>query len=180
MNKFNVKDLMVSALMTSLICVGAFIKIPLFVVPVTMQFFFVNFSIVYQSRKYAALTILTYIILGLIGLPVFSGGGGASYIFMPTFGYIIGFLLASVISGTVKKQLNVSLKSNLIISSINIFIIYFCGVSYFYLLANFYLGNQIGILKLLVVGCLIFIPSDTISGILSSLLSDRIKRSLKR
>ena len=179
MNSFNVRDLIISALMTSLICVGAFIKIPLFVVPVTMQFFFVNFSIVYQSRKYAALTILTYIILGLIGLPVFSGGGGPSYIFMPTFGYIIGFFLASVVSGTVKRYLGESLKSNLLLSLINIFIIYFCGVFYFYFLSNFYLGNQIEILRLLVVGCLIFIPSDTISGILSSLLSVRIKKCLK-
>lgn len=179
MNSFNVRDLIISALMTSLICVGAFIKIPLFVVPVTMQFFFVNFSIVYQSRKYAAMTILTYIILGLIGLPVFSGGGGPSYIFMPTFGYIIGFFLASVVSGTVKRYLSESLKSNLLLSLINIFIIYFCGVFYFYFLSNFYLGNQIEILRLLVVGCLIFIPSDTISGILSSLLSVRIKKCLK-
>ncbi|HOO47090.1 MAG TPA: biotin transporter BioY, partial [Deltaproteobacteria bacterium] len=75
---------------SALTAAGAFIKIPIAPVPITLQNFFVILSGIILGPKAGALSQIVYIIIGLIGLPVFSGGGGPSYIFKPTFGYILG------------------------------------------------------------------------------------------
>jgi biotin transport system substrate-specific component len=144
----------------------------------TLQFFFVNFAILFQERRYAVLTVAAYILLGLVGLPVFAGGGGIAYLWKPTFGYILGFLFAAIITGYLKRK-TPSYRTLLAFSGLNILIVYLFGLLYFYCLSNFYLGNQITLSKLLVVGCLIFIPGDVCSGVLSSYLSLKIRRALR-
>ncbi|MGE4484545.1 MAG: biotin transporter BioY [Oscillospiraceae bacterium] len=171
----NLSKLLIAGFFATFICIGAFIKIPFLFVPMTLQFLFVNLAVLYQDKKYGVLSVLTYITLGLMGLPVFAGGGGLGYVLKPTFGYIIGFLAAAVVTGSVKDKFACSLRTNLIFSALNIILIYICGISYFYLISNFYLGSRIGITKLLIVGCLMFIPSDVFSGVLSSYLAVRLK-----
>jgi len=174
MNKTQTKYLVISALMTTLMCVGSYIKIPFIFVPLTMQFFFVNLSALIQPRKYAVLSVLAYVLLGLIGLPVFSGGGGIGYVLTPTFGYIIGFFLSAVVSGTIKPLIKASFGSRILLGVINIAIIYICGLAYFYLIAYYYLNSEISLAKLWISGCAVFIPSDTASMILSALIAGRI------
>lgn len=174
--KNSTKELITAGLFAALVCIGAYIRIPFLFVPLTAQFLFVNLAILYQSRRFALLSIFTYIFLGLIGLPVFANGGGIGYLLKPTFGYIVGFLLAAGITGTIKDKLPRSLKIHLLLSGINIMIIYICGLIYFYLISNVYLGSSITISKLFVVGCLIFIPGDILSGVISSLLAERLRR----
>ena len=48
-----------------------------------------------------ALAVVVYIVLGLIGLPIFTQGGGPGYIFQPSFGYIIGFAVAAYVNGKI-------------------------------------------------------------------------------
>lgn len=166
-----IKDLIISALLAALICVGAWIKIPIPYVPITLQFFFVNLAIISQKTKYSVLSVGTYIFMGLIGLPVFSGGGGISYIFAPSFGYIIGFLISALSSGIKKLK-----KHKLVQSLINIIIIYTTGMTYFYLITNLYLGKNYGIAWILVYCCLIFIPSDLFCVFLSLTVYKYLKR----
>ncbi len=64
-----IKNLTVAATFTAAICVGAWIKIPFLFVPLTLQVFFVNTAILTQKAKYAALSVASYILLGLLGLP---------------------------------------------------------------------------------------------------------------
>jgi len=92
-NKSNTKELIKIALFSALIIIGSYIIIPLFPVPISLQSLFAISSGYYLSKKYANMSVLLYIILGLIGLPVFAGGkGGMQAIFSPSFGYILGFL----------------------------------------------------------------------------------------
>jgi len=156
-----IKYLTLSAVFTALICVGAWIKIP-FIIPVTLQFFFVNTAILSQKPKYAVLSIAVYIFMGLIGIPVFSSGGGITYVFTPSFGYLIGFLAAAFLSVFIKNKKHIYIQSFL-----NIFIIYLFGLFYFYLISHLYINTDISISKLLVTGFLIFIPSDLVSIFLS-------------
>jgi biotin transport system substrate-specific component len=86
-------------LCAALSAAGAFIKIPLWPVAITLQTFFVILSGIILGPRYGALSQLVYLILGLLGLPVFSGGGGLSYIMRPSFGYLIGFIAAPLAVG---------------------------------------------------------------------------------
>ena len=98
--------LTLSALFCTLICVGSFIRIPMpNMMPVTLQTFFVLLTALVLPFKASTLAILTYIALGLMGLPIFSGGGGLGYVLMPNFGFIIGFLIATVIISVIIQKL---------------------------------------------------------------------------
>ena len=103
----------------------------------------------------------SYILLGLLGLPVFSGGGGPGYVLYPTFGYLVGFFLAATSSVFIDK------KRMYLQSLVNEVLIYLCGVPYFYLVSNFYLHNNISVARVLVWCFLVFIPGDLVSVILS-------------
>ena len=81
------------ALGTALMIVCSLISIPA-AVPFTLQTFAVFVILVILGSRRGSVSILLYILLGLVGLPVFSGmRGGPAALFGPTGGYILGFLL---------------------------------------------------------------------------------------
>ena len=95
-SRFNTLELTKMGLLTALICVSAYIVIPLPFSPasLTAQTLVVNLIALLLPPRQAAFTIIVYIFLGLTGLPVFSGGvGGPGKLFGPTGGYIMACLL---------------------------------------------------------------------------------------
>ena len=94
MKHMKTKDLVLCAMFVALIAVGAFIKVPVPVVPFTLQFLFTMLAGLLLGPVNGALAVVGYIVLGLVGLPIFTQGGGPGYIFQPSFGYIIGFAVA--------------------------------------------------------------------------------------
>lgn len=91
MQKINTKNLILCALFSALIAVGAFIRIPIPVVPFTLQFLFTMLAGLLIGGKLGFTSVTVYIAMGLLGLPVFADGGGLAYLLKPSFGYIIGF-----------------------------------------------------------------------------------------
>ncbi len=86
------RDLVLIALFAALMALCAWITIPS-VVPFTMQTFGVFMAVGLLGGKRGTLAVLVYILLGAVGLPVFSGfGGGLGYLLGKTGGYIIGFI----------------------------------------------------------------------------------------
>ena len=79
--------LLLTALFAALTAIGAFLKIPTPWSSFTLQVFFVCMAGVLLGPKYGALSQLVYIALGLMGLPIFTAGGGLGYVFQPTFGF---------------------------------------------------------------------------------------------
>lgn len=92
------------ALFTVLIAVGAFIKIPVPVVPFTLQFLFTMMAGLLLGGRLGALSVGLYAVLGLAGLPIFAEGGGFWYVLKPSFGYIIGFVLGSYVTGRMTEH----------------------------------------------------------------------------
>ena len=105
MNQWNIRDLTLGGLFTALIGVGAFLKITIPVQPVpmhfTLQFFFVLLAALLLGSKRAFASVLTYLVIGLCGIPVFATGGGPAYLLKPTFGFLIGFAAAAYVTGRV-------------------------------------------------------------------------------
>ena len=97
--KITTKDMVYIALSTTIMVVCAFITIP-FYVPFTLQTFALFTIIGLFGTKRAFLSVSLYLLLGAVGLPVFSGfQGGPGALFGVTGGYLLGFLLTSLISG---------------------------------------------------------------------------------
>lgn len=175
-----IKNMVLCAMFSSLIAVGAFIRIPVPPVPVTMQMFFVTLSGLILGAKNGAVSALVYMLLGLFGLPVFAEGGGFAYIFNPTFGYIAGFIAGAYITGKItEKQCNPSMKRLVIAAVAGMLTVYSIGMIYCFFILYFYLGNPIS-LKTLFLSCfLIFVPADTVFCILASVISKRLIPALK-
>ena len=100
------KDLVLCAMFVALIAVGAFIKVPVPVVPFTLQFLFTMLAGLLLGPVNGTLAVVVYIVLGLVGLPIFTQGGGPGYIFQPSFGYIIGFAVAAYVTGRIANEKN--------------------------------------------------------------------------
>ena len=96
-NKLKTIDMVYIALFAVLIAVGSWISIPS-AVPFTLQTLAVFCSAGLLGGKRAMLSIVVYIVLGAVGLPVFSGfNGGIGFLFGVTGGYIIGFILLALV-----------------------------------------------------------------------------------
>jgi biotin transport system substrate-specific component len=79
---------------------GAYIMIPLPPVPITLQTLFVVLAGALLGGRLGALSQVVYLLLGIIGLPVFHGGkGGLGILLGPTGGYLVGFIAAAYVVG---------------------------------------------------------------------------------
>tara|TARA_B100000029_G_scaffold408471_1_gene409733 strand:- start:667 stop:1227 length:561 start_codon:yes stop_codon:yes gene_type:complete len=123
---------------TLLLTISAKIKIPFYPVPMTMQTFVVLFLGITLGSRIGLLTLSLYLFEGILGFPVFAGtpekGIGLIYFTGPTMGYLIGFLVATYISGLFKYDKKI----------INNFFKLIFSVSFIYILGMLWLGILIG------------------------------------
>jgi len=173
MKKLKIKDLCIMAISLAIIIVASKINIQIGPIPLTLQTFSVFIVSLLLGSFKAFIVFLVYIILGLIGIPVFSSGGGIAYIYMPSFGFIIGFLVSAPIIGIASKSNKFYLKY--ILSMLGLLIINVCGVSYMYIIFNYYKGVNKDLLNILQIGVLPFIIKDIFTVILSCIIYSRLK-----
>lgn len=173
MTRINVKDLSIMAIMEALLIVCSKIAFNIGTIPLTLQTFAVFIISLILGSKKSIIVFGLYIILGIAGLPVFSTGGGWSYIFQPSFGFIIGFFFASIITGLSSRSNKFYLKY--ILSTIGLLVIYLIGVVYMYLIMNYYLMLDKSITYVLSVGVLPFIAKDFVSAMLSCIIYSRLQ-----
>lgn len=175
------RDLTMIAMFASLTAVGAFIKIPLPIVPFTLQYFFCALGAMILGSKKGALSQSLYVLMGLIGIPIFTQGGGIQYIFNLTFGYLIGFILGAFVIGKItentKKITNIKI---LIACILGLIIIYLFGVIHMYIIYNFYLGQVVGIWKIINIGILAFLPGDLLLSLMISIVGVKVIPVLRR
>ena len=165
--------LTLSALFCTLICVGSFIRIPIpNMMPITLQTFFVLLTALVLPFKASILAITTYVALGLIGLPIFSGGGGIGYVLMPNFGFIIGFIVATVIIGVITEKLrNRKLWQYILTSLFGVAVIYIIGILYFAFITNVYNNGENSALWFIQTVFMPFLPKEIICIILASIFA---------
>ena len=180
-NKISAKNLILCALFTALIIVGAFIKIPIPVLPITLQLTFTILAGILLGGRLGALSVLAYIVLGLVGLPVFASGGGLAYIFKPSFGYIIGFLIASFAAGSVANKVPApSFQRILGASFLGVALIYAVGMIYFYFISNFVINSPID-LRTLIISCFaVTVPGDILLCVLGAVLARRLMPLIRK
>ncbi len=163
------------AVFVALIIVGAFVKFPVGIVPVSMQFAFCMFASLMLGGLDSFACVAIYIVMGLIGIPVFSAGGGFAYVLQPTFGYILGFLIAAPVGGFVARGLKNDARLNIFRLLLGAFcsltIVYTVGVFYMYLMLNYYVGTAMSMSKAWMAGCAVFLPTDCSWCVVGSLVT---------
>lgn len=178
---FTVKNQVLCALFTALITVGAFLRIPIPVVPFTLQFLCTTLAGILLGPRLGAISILCYILLGLAGFPVFAAGGGIAYVFQPSFGYLIGFCLGAYVTGMIANQYpEPSLKRLLSANFSGLLIVYALGMVYCWTISRFYLGDDINVRTLLLYCFLLPVPGDIFLCVIAALLGKRILPILRQ
>lgn len=173
---FKLKDMMYSSIFAALISVLGYVIIPLpfSLVPVTGQTLGIMLAGLLLGPLQAFLSVFIFILLGIAGVPVFSGGrSGIGVLAGPSGGYIVGFLVgAVVISLLCRKTNNIwKLGGSAIVGGI--IVVYLLGVSRLSFLTG------MGLEKAIVTGALPFIPGDILKVIAATLLARRLKPHLK-
>lgn len=169
--------LTLAALFCTLICIGSFIRIPMpNLMPITLQTFFVLLTGLVLPVKASTLATTTYMALGLIGLPIFSGGGGLGYVLMPNFGFIIGFVVVSVIMDIISEKLKKhTFWQYLAISLLGIAVIYIIGILYFAFITNVYNKGDNSAIWFIQTVFLPFLPKEIICSLLASITAYKIR-----
>lgn len=176
-----IKKITMMSLFTALIAIGAFIKIPIPVLPFTLQFLFTMLAGLLMGGKLGAISVAMYIMLGLMGLPIFTQGGGLGYVLMPTFGYLIGFLIGSYVTGKIANMVpNPSYKRLLASNFIGLLIVYGLGMVYYYYISNFYLHTPIGIGALFLYCFILAVPGDIVLCIVAAIIAKRLIPVIKK
>ncbi|KRQ87862.1 Biotin transporter BioY [Caloramator mitchellensis] len=165
----NIRKMTKIALFAALISVLSLVSIPIGTVPITLQTFAILLTGIVLGPTDGGLAVLTYILLGSIGLPVFAGGkAGFQVIFGPTGGYILSFPIAAYTAGMAIKQYNSIKQAVIIICSI--LVVYLIGVPYLKLMTG------MDIYKALKIGLIPFIIPDMIKAFIALYLGKIIKR----
>ena len=175
MQREKTKDMVLCSLFVALIAVGAFLKIPVPVVPFTLQYLFTMLAGLLLGGKKGCAAVCVYILLGLAGLPIFAQGGGIGYVFQPSFGYIIGFAVGAFVTGAIANRVPRPGYGRLLAADfIGLAIVYLFGMVYYYLVSRFYLKDPIGIWPLFLYCFILVVPGDIVLCILGAVLGKRL------
>ena len=178
-HKIPTKQLILTALFAALTAVGAFIKIPTPWSAFTLQVFFVFMAGVLLGPKYAMLSQIVYVALGLVGLPIFTQGGGFSYIFVPSFGFLLSYIPAAWVVGMLTRK-NYSFLRVILACVAGLAVIYLIGMPYMALILNVYLGKGMSVSALLWAGMIPFLPYDALKIVVTAVLAKPLVPALKK
>ena len=175
-NKLRIKDIVLCGLFAALISIGTFIKIPTPLLPITLQTLFVVLAGLILGSKNGAIAVVIYVVIGLLGIPVFTQGGGFAYILNPTFGYILSFIIGAWVAGFIAEKFKPSILTWTLAGIIAIILIYAIGIPYFYFISRWYIGNIIAAKTIMISFILMPLPGDVISCVVAALLVDRLRK----
>ena len=133
--------LVLTALFAALTAVGAFFKIPFALAAISLQFLFTAMAGILLGAGYGALSQLVYVLIGLVGVPIFALGGGFSYVLQPTFGFLLGLIPSAFVIGKLAKRPLTFWRTALAMLA-GLAVLYAIGVPYLALIANADLGKR--------------------------------------
>lgn len=173
--RVSLRGMVYAGMFGAMTAMGAYITIPLYPVPITLQSMFSNLAGALLGGYLGALSQVVYVLLGVIGLPVFAGGkAGLGVLLGPTGGYLIGFVIGTFVIGKLIEAKNEPGFGWIVFSMIAGHVaIYGLGILQLSMVAH------LSIMKSILVGVLPFLPGDSLKIIASTVITLKIRDSLK-
>ena len=169
------------SLFAVLTAVGARIMIPLPLVPFTLQSLVCMLAGFALGAKKGAASQLLYMLMGLVGIPVFSSVAGPAAIFMPSFGYIIGFAGCAWICGAAaeyaRERGGKSFLFYLAAAFAGTAVVYIIGVAYLYVILNFWMKQEgTTLFKVLSIGLFSTAGSAVVKAVIAAAAAPKLAR----
>jgi biotin transport system substrate-specific component len=181
------RDMAFCSLFAVLTGVGAHIRIPLPFIPLTLQTLMVLLAGLLLGARRGAVSMAIYLAMGLLGLPVFTTGGGFQSVLSPSFGFIVGFIPAAWTVGRICEAARPSAQSarraaiaRLSASVAGTIAYDVVGVAWLYFNLNYIAGKNVSLYQTLQAGLLPFVATDMIklaaAVVIVSIASNRLSR----
>lgn len=173
--QIRVKELAMIALLTAVTCILAPLSIPIGEVPISLTNLVIYFSLYILGMKKGVLSYIVYLLIGFVGVPVFSGyTSGPQKLLGPTGGYLIGFLPMAVIAGLVIGRCYRK--------TVLCFLAMIAGTAVCYAFGTAWLAHVGGysLKAALFAGVVPFIPGDLIKMGLAAVLGPQVRKQLVR
>ena len=170
--------MMLSALFAALTALGAFIRIPTPGSAFTLQVLFTCMAGCLLGRRWGAASQVIYVLLGLTGLPIFSGGGPGALLY-PTGGFLIGMIAMAWVCGLITEKLGSSFRSICTACCAGLFVLYLIGLPWMHTIMTAY-QNDWTLKTTLVSGMLLFLPWDLLKILAAALVCRRVRPILYR
>ncbi|MBO8159743.1 biotin transporter BioY [Thermosyntropha sp.] len=179
--KISTRELVMAALFTALMCVVTIlVRVfqPVVIIPFSLQPFIMLLAACILSPNAAFLSMLAYMLLGLIGMPVFSSPpyGGIAYVLKPSFGFILAFPAAAWVQSKLIRRTN--LTNFLAAGIIGVAILYIIGLPYMYVILNLYMGKALNVMQVLKIGFFPFITFDLLKVVVAAFLAVELSRRM--
>lgn len=169
----NTRMLVRAALLAALTAVGAFLKIPLGVSSITLQFFFTAMAGCLLGPLWGSMSQAAYVVLGLVGLPIFTMGGGFGYLLQPTFGFLLGLIPSAWVMGMLTRKNRKPLQITLACLA-GLAVLYAVGLPYMALILNVYMEKGLNFWAVLKAGMIPFLPGDALKIAVAAVLFPKL------
>lgn len=171
------KQLTLIGLMTAVTCILAPFAIPLpfSPVPISLTNLVINITVFVLGMKFSTVSYIIYLLLGIAGLPVFSGfSGGLGKFAGPTGGYLIGFIFLAVIAGYFAERF----PGKILFAAAGLII----GTVISYLFGTVWLAAQmeLSFSAALSIGVLPYLPGDAVKIIIACILGPKLRNAVMR
>ncbi|MBU3189930.1 biotin transporter BioY [Clostridium bowmanii] len=171
--KINIHHLTLIGVMAAVTCILGPLSLPIGIVPISLTNLVIYFSVYVLGQKRGTLSYIVYLLIGLIGLPVFSGfSGGFTKLFGPTGGYLIGFIFMAFISGIFIDKFSNKIYMCFLGMIIGTIVAYILGTAWLAYQANLTFNAT------LAIGVLPFIAGDLAKMVIAALVGPQIKKRL--
>lgn len=173
--RFSVRQIAAMGLVAAVTCILAPFSIPIGPVPISLTNLAIYVSLYVLGMKEGTLSYLVYLLIGLVGVPVFSGfTSGPEKLFGPTGGYLIGFIPMALLAGIVVDRY--FSKPMVCFAGMAL------GTAVCYLLGTAWLAYQASLdwRAALLAGVIPFIPGDLIKMAFAAFAGPKLKRQLTR
>lgn len=182
MRKTSVSDLVLNAVCAALMCVLCPLSIPVGVVPVSLASFVIMLMTVTFGTKQTLIVLFEYVLIGIIGLPVFAGfNAGIGVIAGPTGGFVIGYFLLVAVSGPLIKLANKITDNKKFRAVISIaFLI--VGNILLYVVGTLWLMKQmnLSVIEAVSVGVVPFVFADMVKTVAAYFTGLAITRAIRK
>ena len=176
--KTKTTDMVFISLTVALMAICSWISVPL-TIPVTLQTFAVFTAAGLLGMKRGTLTVLIYILLGAIGVPVFAGfTGGVGILFGLTGGYIIGFVFSALVVGFITKHFGKKMPVLVLAMIAGLLVCYIFGTAWFMFVYTKNTG-AVGLFTVLSWCVIPFIIPDAIKIALAAIVVNRVSKYVK-
>lgn len=167
------------ALMAAFLCIFSPISIPLYPVPITLQTFAVFVASALLGWKKGVIAVFIYLLVGLIGLPVFSGWtGGFSSFATPSSGYIIGFLFTALLTGFLIDRFSRRIWIYPLAMIAGLLVCYLFGTVWFLVYMNVWMATPYTLWQALLVCVIPFLVGDVLKIITAAVLCYPLRKQL--